>query len=543
MCVSRVILILAFAAVLVVPYAFRPATEAARGDALSLVIITPHPQTVWYEFEHAFSAWHERHYGRPVRIDWRQPGGVGLIHEFLNARYDAVDALRGRAGRGIGTGIGIDLLFGGGQYDHEVQKKAGHLEPCGIRSGHPELLLPRVIPQALSGEVLYDKDDCYYGTCLAAYGIVSNTEAMMQQGYPRDLIPPKHWEDLTSPLFFRKIVMADPAMSGAITKAFELVIQQAIDETIRERRARGEGDAALPKSEPSRSSQDTSEPGDAPETEKELRPLARAGAERAAVADGFWRGMRRIQLIGANARRVARANSEAVVDVAQGESLAGMCIDYYGLVQAAAVARPDGGSRVMYVSPVGGSTPDADCIALLRGAPHAELARRFVHFCLTPEGQQLWCYRVGAPGGPIKYALHRPPIRRDMYVEDRLAFFADRDMRPYALAESFTYHPEWTAPLFNFIRVFTRAMCLDPDEELRDAWRAILDAGMAYPESPAMQALQRMPLTYDELFGEALRKRLRDPVGVVDLTREWSAFFRANYAEAARIARSSRRGR
>lgn len=527
MSVSRIILILAFAVVLFVPYAMRPAGEAVRPDAASLVIITPHLQSVWYEFEHAFSAWHEKHYGRPVRIDWRQPGGAGTIVQFLNARFDAVDGLHDAASRGVG----IDLLFGGGQYDHERQKRAGHLDPCGIKAGHPELLSPAIIPQALAGEVLYDQDDRYYGTCLAAYGIVANTEAMARQGMPRDLIPPKQWQDLASPVFFRKIVMADPALSGAITKAFELVIQQAIDETIRERPAVRDAEGG-----------GTVAPEGGPEDTTQKRLLT-PFTGREAVAEGFWRGMRRIQLIGANARRVARANSEAVVDVAQGESLAGMCIDYYGLVQAQACARPDGSSRVAYTSPVGGSVPDADCIAMLRSGPNPEIARRFVRFCLTPEGQRLWCYRAGVPGGPIRYTLHRPPIRRDMYTDEELASFADRDMRPYVLAESFTYHAEWTARLFSWIPVFTRALCLDTDEELRDAWGAMFAAGMSYPDSPAMQVLQRMPVTYDELLSDAMRARLKDPIEVVSLTRQWGDFFRANYVEAARIARQSRGGR
>ncbi len=506
---SRVILVVAFAAVLVVPYALRPPEETPPPDALPLVIVTPHVQTIWYEFERAFSAWHQRHYGKPVDIDWRQPGGTSTILQFLNARFSAVDALPG----GAGGGIGIDLFFGGGQYDYEQQKKAGHLEPCGIRTEHPELLAPEILPQTLSGAVVYDKDDFYYGTCFSAFGIVANTEAMMRQRLPRDLIPPQQWRDLTSPALFRKVVTVDPGISASIVKAYEMLIQQAIGETVEARRASSGASSLDP------------------------------AAERAAVADGFWAGIRRIQLIGANARRVGRMSSEAPIDVSLGEGLAAMCIDYYGLVQAEAASRPDGSSRLTYVTPVGGSGADSDPIALLRGAPNREVARRFIHFCLTVEGQKLWCYRAGTPGGPVKYTLHRPPIRRDLYADDHLRHFADPDNQPYTIARSFTYRPEWTGPLFTFIRIFVRALCIDTQDELREAWRAVIDNGQAYPDSPAMQVLQRMPLRYEDLFEEAFRSRLRDPVEIVALTREWGRFFRANYAEAARLARDAGRTR
>lgn len=499
---QRLILVVAFVLVLVVPRVLRPPQEAVRSDALPLVIITPHLQSIWYEFGRAFGDWHQERFGRPVEIDWRQPGGTSTISQFLNARFAAVDALRGAPS----SGIGVDILFGGGQADHEQQKRLGHLQPCGIQTEYRELLRPEILPQTLAGATLYDPGDHYYGCCLGVFGIVSNTEAMMRRGLTRDQIPPRQWRDLTSPAFYRKTVLSDPAGGASVVKSLEIIIQQAIHETVRARSAAAGG-----------------------------QPLD-AAAERAAVADGFRDGLRRMQLIAANARRIARSSAETAVDVSQGEALAAMCIDYYGLVQADAVRRPDGSSRVMFVAPAGGTVPDGDPIAMLRGAPHPEVARRFIRFVLSPEGQRLWCYRVGAPGGPVKYALHRAPIRRDMYSEEHLRFFADSDVWPYSLAQGMTYQPAWTAALFPVIRVFIRAMCVDTHPELCEAWGRMIATGQARPGSPALEALQRMPLTYDEFAAEDLRRRLRDPVEVVRLTRQWSDFFRANYAEAARLA-------
>mgnify|MGYP000072065873 CR=1 FL=1 len=500
----RVSLVIAFITVLVLPYALRPAGQKRRSDAQRLVIIAAGLQTVWYEFERAFSDWHERHHGTPVDIDWRSPGGSSAIHQFLNARYSAVDALNDPNQRGIG----IDLLFGGGYIDHEQQKRAGHTEPCGIRSEHPELLSPDIIPPTLAGAILYDRDDHYYGFCLTLFGILANTEAMARQGIPADLIPPRTWRDLGSPRLAGKISMADPAQSGSVVKVFEIVIQQEMRAALEERRGASGGVGWS------------------------------AEAERGVLGEGFWRGMRLTQRIAANSRRITRTSAEAAMDVLQGDSLAAMCVDYYGLTQAEIAARPDGSSRVMYFTPPGGAAGGSDPVSLLRGAPHPKVARRFIHFCLTPEGQRLWCYRVGAPGGPVKYTLHRPPIRRDMYTDENLRYFANPDVQPYAMSERFAYRPEWTGPLYNFIRVFLRAMCMDTHNELREAWAAMVAAGQTEPDSPAMRELQAMPaLTYASLFDEAFRRRLRDPVEVVNLSRDWSEHFRRQYRKAATIAR------
>lgn len=508
MTVSRVLIALAFAVILALPYALRPAGETKASDAEMLVIISPHPQTIWYEFERGFSRWHEEHFGKPVVIDWRSPGGTSAIAEYLGARYTAVDAID----KTKTQGIGIDVFFGGGDFDHNQEKTFGHTEPAGIATQHPELLDPAIFPQDLAGTALYDKDDYWYGCCLSTFGILSNLDALRRQGAPADLIPPKQWIDLTRPTFFRQVSVADPTMSGSIVKAFEMVLQQQIAETIRARTAGAGVDRLDP------------------------------AAEQQAIADGFWRGMRLIQIIGANARRIARASGETPIEVAQGDALAGMCIDYYGLMQGEMVNHEGQPPRVVYVTPEGGSAVGSDPVSILRGAPHREIARRFVYFCLAPEGQKLWCYRPGVPGGPVRYPLHRPPVRRDLYTPESLALFADPDLLPYEHAKTFTYHGEWTGPLFSIIRIFLRAMIMDTDRELHAAWADILDAGQTDPAMPAMQALQAMPVTYEQLMDKEFRARLKAPGATEAIVRQWSEHFRRQYAEASRLARAAKRG-
>ena len=270
-----------------------------------------------------------------------------------------------------------------------------------------------------------------------------------------------------------------------------------------------------------------------------------------AVAAGWEAGLRLIQRLAANARYFTDSASKVVLDVGAGNAAAGLCIDFYGRFEADVSngGRPDG--AMAYATPRGGSAVSADPIALLRGAPHRETARRFIEFVLGEEGQQLWCYRVGTPGGPRKYALQRFPIRRDFYPSENPLFqkayerhrrFTTDDLGGanvdmYRLAHEFVYRPRWTAGYFGLFRDLIRAMCMDAGQELRAAWGAILAAGGPEQCPRAMAALGRMPQVPEPLTwasGLAMGRKYDR----LDLLREWTVQFRKQYAEAARLARA-----
>ena len=82
-----------------------------------------------------------------------------------------------------------------------------------------------------------------------------------------------------------------------------------------------------------------------------------------------------------------------------------------------------------------------DPIGLLRGARNKEAAEMFIAFVLSPEGQKLWNFKVGAPGGPVKYALRRLPVRKELYAPAFAQFRSDPDAQPYEEAKNFHYHP------------------------------------------------------------------------------------------------------
>jgi ABC-type glycerol-3-phosphate transport system substrate-binding protein len=182
--------------------------------------------------------------------------------------------------------------------------------------------------------------------------------------------------------------------------------------------------------------------------------------------------------------------------------------------------------------PKGGTSIGADPIGMLRGAPHPELAHHFIEFVLSPEGQKLWNYRVGAPGGPERHALRRPPIRRDFYVAENFPHMTDPDFDPYSAAAGFTYHPEWTGSLFAPLRFVIRAACMDPQDEQHLAWEALLAAGL--PPEGVARFEDIAPIAYAavmQTIGPALKNS--DKVSQVRLGRELSGHFRDHYLKIA----------
>lgn len=571
------LVLLALAVVVALPFWFRrppEETDWREGDPV-LVVITPHNEAIRHEFGVAFSRWHLERFGKPVKVDWRNIGGTSEIVRYLKSETvssfrafcereniawpadaesvllaggpaaDAghaalLDAFRSRDDASA-FGTGLDLCFGGGAIDLSGLARAGilvpvwtaeHPAPAGIFATADGR---EIIPAEVSGETW--RAPAFYGATLSTFGICFNRDRMAAIGISE---PPLHWRALGEPAWRGTVGLADPTKSGSVAKAFETILQVACRDAVEragflERAAEFEdaiAAAGLP-------------PGE--------MPPGVPAAYQAAVEEGWADGIRLIRRIGANARYFTDSASKVPLDVGAGNASAGVCIDFYGLFEAeiANGGRPDG--AMDYATPPGESGVSADPIGRLRGAPHPELAERFVEFLLSPEGQQIWCYRVGEPGGPERYALLRSPVRRDFYPSADPGFQAEyerhrehtsRDLGTptsdaFALASQYVYHERWSGRHFSFLRDFIRAMCLDSGQELHDAWTAICEAGgpEAVPEAmAAFEVLPRAPEPVDWVSSQSVLKRLDRQL----LLREWTAHFRRQYREAARLAREGR---
>ncbi|MCX6951631.1 MAG: ABC transporter substrate-binding protein [Verrucomicrobia bacterium] len=315
--------------------------------------------------------------------------------------------------------------------------------------------------------------------------------------------PPTEWADLADARYAGQIALADPTKSSSIAKAFENVIQQQIQRRM------------------------TALPG-----------AAGKEAEAAAVRDGWRDGLRLIQQISANARYFTDSSQKPVIDVAQGDCAAGVCIDFYGQAQAEAVNHR-GAGRLAFVAPRGGTVNSVDPIALFRGAPHREAAELFIEFTLSMAGQKLWAFKADAPGGPDRFALRRLPVRRDFYAQTEWKpLRSDPEAAPFSDPNPLVYHPAWTAHLFRELAFGVRVMGLDSHAELTAAWRAIREA----PEPVRARALAKLgeldAVDYAQANG-AIRQTLnaKNKVEEVRLATELGGRFRRQYRAAEAIAR------
>ena len=533
-------IVLALAAIIALPFVLKPQDSLLGPADETLVIITPHIEAIRYEFARGFRDWYKARTGKTVRIDWRVPGGTTEIARYLAGSYEAPfetfwrfktrmhwgevaqqsfddakikladdpakDTEAQMARRTFlvsNVGIGIDLFFGGGSFDFSQQAAAGRLVDSGFIREHPELFGDgsNQIPQTLGGEPFWDKEGRWIGNVLSSFGICYNDDALRRLHISE---PPRNWSDLANPAYFGQIGLADPNVSGVVAKAFEMIIQQQIGLRLQ--------------NAPTGSNLDQAQ----------------------CIADGWLDALRLIQKIGASTRYFTDQSSKTPIDVGDGDAAVGMSIDFYGRFQAESERdQRTGQERMHFLSPPGGTSIGVDPIGLLRGAPHPALAKAFIEYVMSLEGQKLWCFKVGVPGGPEKYALRRLPVRRELYAPEYAVYRNDPGVQPYEEAKSFTYHPAWTAPLFNPIRFIVRVMCIDPHDEARDAWAALIKAN--YPPE-AMKVFQDVQaVDYSEAKGR-IADALKDPDKLVEprLAARLTIGFQEQYRRAEELARAGK---
>jgi iron(III) transport system substrate-binding protein len=261
------------------------------------------------------------------------------------------------------------------------------------------------------------------------------------------------------------------------------------------------------------------------------------------VAQGWERGLRLLQLVSANARYFTDSSQKPPIDVAAGNCAVGMCIDFYGRYQEQSSAERSGRQRLGFHMPEGGTTLSPDPIALLRGAPNREMGVAFIEYVMSMDGQKLWNFQPGTPGGPRHFALRRLPIRKDFYANPEFtALRSDPEVNPYAGETPLVYNAAWTGSLFREMSFVIRIMGIDTHNELAAAWRAINAPGL--PASRREQALAVLSdlsaVGYEQMFSRVkVALTSKNKVDEVRLASELASHFRAQYERAERIAHGS----
>lgn len=507
---SRLFLILGLLLVLGVPFVMRPPAQVRSGDGEGepLVVVTPHVAQIRAEFERAFVTWHQRVYKKPARIVWLVPGGTSEIVKQLQAKYNAAIASGEIAKDGSckpGT-IPVDMMMGGGSYDHTRLKQGDQIIdkiPMSVPAGFSKEQLDAWFGEnSIGTQNLYDPDQYWIGTALSAFGIVYNKELLRELGRPE----PRGFDDLTHSDLAGWVALADPRQSGSITTSFDSVLAHY----------------------------------------------------------GWDRGWKILRDMCANTRYFTNSSTLPPIDVGQGEAAAGLAIDFYGRNQAQAVLGPGQSlesSRVGYVDPAGAVYIDADPISILRGGPNPELARRFIEFCLSDEGQALWQFRprteaddgrprneAGEPMGPERYALRRLPVRRALYGDRFWPYLMDQ-VRPFDVASK-DKPSGWRSS----IGIMMGAFAIDSAADQRAAWAALNAARrtQAFPVAilaemerhfyswPTQQMPDGTTLVFSAPNFRPIRELWKDPEQQARCRIAYTRHFRESYATVVRLWEENR---
>lgn len=321
-------------AVVVLALALGPAFLSAEKPAdEELQLISPHWDGIRHEFGDAFEVYYREKYKKNIRLVWLDVGGgTSEITKYLTARYKPE------------SGTGVDILFGGGMDILPDMAKKGLFEAYPLSAEQLAL-----IPENVNNQELRDKEFRYHAACLASFGFVYNTWVIERAKLPT----PRTWDDLAAPQFQGWVSCGNPAQSGSLHMAFELILQ----------------------------------------------------------GQGWERGYTTLARMASNVRAFNEGGTSVPRDVSLGQAAVGPCIDFY----ASAPIRRQGAAHLQLVIPQGMAVATPDCIAVLKTPPNKRAAFAFMDFVLSEAGQRLWYQARGEPGGPKTYDLERLPVMPSVY--------------------------------------------------------------------------------------------------------------------------------
>ncbi|MDR1458007.1 MAG: extracellular solute-binding protein [Puniceicoccales bacterium] len=527
------------------PFAFRGSEQIVSVSSNNVVvIITAHNETLRWEYGHGFSQWYKEKTGQNVTVDWRHPGGGRDVSRYVDSMFinnfkfhwetklnkpwtqemrsafirldqinlataTPIEAEVVNAFRSSQVGCDIDLLFGGGVYDHKVQAAKGFSVPSTIMHRRPDLFTEDAIPEFFAGERLWDRDGYWIGTSLTSFGIIYNADAIKAL---KVTTKPSSWMDLADPKYFCGIAIVDPTKSSSTLKSYEMLIQQQMQIVLKEELRKSNSE----------------------EITKEM--------ESHAISEGWMRGLQLIQKIVANGRYFTDSSLKTVIDVASGDCPIGIATDFYGHSQRTSLQERSKSDRFCFVLPNGGYSVSPDPISIFRGAKHPDLAEAFIEYIISIPGQKLPVFKVGTPGGPVRAQLCRTAILKTMYSDKYLQHHYDASINPYEAIGDFIYRESWTKPVFAALSYIFKIAFLDASEELSSAWHAILKARDTGSYKAADKALKIMT-NLDDFNYEISRTKIiamtknKDPLEAAKQQSAITNHFQAQYKRAKMVAK------
>lgn len=276
----------------------------------------------------------------------------------------------------------------------------------------------------------------------------------------REIAPPKTWSDLADPRFFGWTAVTDPAKSGSHRRSMMLILD----------------------------------------------------------AQGWLAGWSTIIRTLANARALQDSSTDALHQVNSGACLASYSINFDGMSLA-----DQSKGMVRYINPPGATAASVDCMTILKGSKHSEIAREFVRFVLSDLGQSLWGVdpdHLGTSG----YPLFHYPLSPKTYETHAGHMLFDEN----PLTKDFGLEIDLNAAKqrSELIQMMVQAAAGDNHILLQRAWGAVIRRGM---NQNALRELTTPPFPEAEALAavDSLKDASkRDRKAKID---EWSRIFRSKY--------------
>jgi iron(III) transport system substrate-binding protein len=272
---------------------------------------------------------------------------------------------------------------------------------------------------------------------------------------------PREWADLADPRYFSWVGSGDPRSSGSVHMAYEIILQ----------------------------------------------------------AYGWEKGWSIILRMAGNIRNFSRAASDVPKDTALGEIACGLAIDVYAWRQAAEA----GADKIGFVLPEGLTVINPDGIGILKGAPQAELAAKFIEFTLAGEGQRLWVLHKGAPGGPTEFELGRMPV-----IPGFAAAFGPQSavpLDPFRWKGGLIYDTARGSKRWTLLNDLIGSVIIDNHRDLAAAWEQVRNRAQ---DDPLIQDLMRPPFSETEGLRLAANE-WNQPEQRARIRAQWSAAARQQY--------------
>jgi ABC-type Fe3+ transport system substrate-binding protein len=278
-----------------------------------------------------------------------------------------------------------------------------------------------------------------------------------------NLPAPRTWEGLADPALRGWVGSADPRKSGAVHMVYEIILQ----------------------------------------------------------AYGWDKGMRIVSAMCGNVRGFSQTASSVPRDISVGDIAAGMCIDTYAWSTLARI----GEDRLTFVMPQGLTVANPDAIALLRDAPHRDVAVAFIDFVMAEAGQKVWMLKKNSlPGAPTEFDLAKMPVWPALF--DKYKDYVVFDESPFAWTNVVRYDAYKGALRWNIINDYLGCLFIDAHAACKAAWALVCTRPSG---DPLHRLFMQQQLTEQQLLTLAAGA-YTNPLVRVRCMNTWASDARRRYA-------------